>query len=42
MDRPSTIGAVSSNTANTALLASLYADIRGETTIAWGQSRRAW
>ena len=33
---------MSSNTSKTALLASEYADIRGGTTIACGQSRRAW
>ena len=41
IDSPSTTGVVSSNTANTALLASEYADIRGGTTIASGHSRRA-
>jgi hypothetical protein len=39
---PSTNGDVSWNTSNTALLASLYADMRGGTTIACGHSRRAW
>jgi hypothetical protein len=42
IDRPSTSGVVSSNTANIALLASEYAVIRGSTTTARGQSRRAW
>ena len=41
IDRPSTNGVVSSNTRNIALLASLYASIRGRTTTACGQSRRA-
>ena len=41
IDSPSTTGADRSNTANTALLASLYADIRGGTTTARGHSRRA-
>ena len=41
IERPSTSGVVSSNTSNTALLASEYADIRGSTTTAAGQSRRA-
>ena len=39
---PSTRGVVSSKIANTALLASEYASIRGRTTIASGHSRRAW
>ncbi len=38
---PSTTGARSSKTRNTALLASVYADIRGRTTTRRGQSRRA-
>ena len=38
---PSTNGDVSWNTSNTALLASLYADIRGGTTTAGGHNRRA-
>ena len=38
---PSTKGVVSSNTSNTALLASVYADSRGDTNTASGQSRRA-
>ena len=41
IDMPSTNGVVSSNTSKTALLASLYAFMFGETTIAWGQRRRA-
>ena len=41
IERPSTSGVVSSNTSNTALLASEYADIRGGTTTACGHSRRA-
>ena len=41
IDSPSTSGVVSSKTANTALLASEYADIRGGTTTAHGHSRRA-
>ena len=41
IDSPSTSGVVCSNTSNTALLASEYADIRGSTTIARGHSRRA-
>ena len=41
MEMPSTSGVVRSNTANTARLASLYAAIRGSTTTAWGQRRRA-
>ena len=36
IERPSTSGVVSSNTSNTALLASEYADIRGDTTTARG------
>ena len=39
---PSTIGVVSLKTANTALLAAEYADIRGGTTTARGHSARAW
>jgi hypothetical protein len=42
IDSPSTSGVVSSNTRNTALLASEYADIRGGTTTACGHSRRAY
>jgi hypothetical protein len=42
IDNPSTSGVVSSNTLNTALLASEYADIRGSTTIAPGHRRSAW
>ena len=42
IDSPSTSGVASSNTRNTALLASEYADMRGVTTIACGQRRRAW
>ena len=42
IDRPSTRGLVSSNTANTALLASEYAEMRALTTTAFGHSRRAW
>ena len=38
IDRPSTSGVVSSKTANTALLAAEYADIRGGTTTACGHS----
>jgi hypothetical protein len=38
---PSTIGVVSRKTANTALLAAEYADIRGGTTIARGHNARA-
>ncbi|GAA3544452.1 hypothetical protein GCM10022222_30180 [Amycolatopsis ultiminotia] len=41
MDTPSTTGVVRRNTSNTALLAALYTDIRGETTTACGHSRRA-
>ena len=41
MDNPSTTGEVSRKTANTALLASEYAAIRGATTTACGHSRRA-
>ena len=41
IDSPSTCGDVSSKIANTALLASEYALIRGGTTIARGHSRRA-
>ena len=41
IDSPSTSGVVCSKTSNTALLASVYADIRGSTTTAWGHSRRA-
>ena len=41
MERPSTAGEVSSKTPNTALLASEYAAMRGGTTIACGQRRRA-
>jgi hypothetical protein len=41
MDSPSTTGVVSRNTSKTALLAAEYADIRGWTTIACGQSSRA-
>ena len=41
IDTPSTSGVVSSKMANTALLASEYADIRGLTTTAFGQRRRA-
>jgi hypothetical protein len=41
IDSASTSGAVSSKTSKTALLASEYAVIRGDTTIACGQSRRA-
>lgn len=36
------MGEVSSKTAKTARLASEYADIRGGTTMACGQSARAW
>ena len=42
IERPSTSGVVSRNTSNIALLASEYASIRGGTTMAWGQRRRAW
>jgi len=42
IDNPSTSGAVSSKTRNTALLASEYADIRGGTTTACGHNRRAY
>ena len=38
---PSTSGVVSSKTAKSALLAAVYSDMRGGTTIASGQSRRA-
>jgi hypothetical protein len=41
IDRPSTRGVVWSNTSNTALLASVYADMRGCTTTAQGHSLRA-
>ena len=41
IDSPSTTGEASSNTANIARLASVYAEKRGGTTIAWGQRRRA-
>ena len=41
IDSPSTTGDVSSKTANIARLASVYAEKRGGTTIASGQSRRA-
>ena len=41
IDSPSTTGDASSNTANIARLASVYASWRGRTTIASGQSRRA-
>ena len=41
MERPSTSGVVSSKTVNTALLASLYAFIRGATVTAVGHSCRA-
>ena len=41
IDSPSTSGVVSRKIANTALLASEYASIRGGTTTACGQSRRA-
>jgi hypothetical protein len=41
IDSPSTSGVVWSNSSNTALLASEYADILGETTAACGHSRRA-
>ena len=41
IESPSTSGVVRSNTSNTSLLASAYADIRGGTTIACGHSRRA-
>ena len=41
IDSPSTSGVVSSNTPNTALLASLYAVIRGGTATADGHSRSA-
>ena len=42
IDRPSTSGLVSSNTAKTALLASEYAEIRALTTTAFGHSLFAW
>ena len=41
IDSPSTAGEMSSNTSYTALLASTYAENRGETTTASGQSCRA-
>nr|BFE68968.1 hypothetical protein GCM10020092_022690 [Actinoplanes digitatis] len=41
MEMPSTIGVVSRKTSNTALLAAEYADIRGGTISACGQSARA-
>ena len=41
IEMPSTSGVVSRNTSNTALLAAVYADIRGGTTTALGHSRRA-
>ena len=41
IDSPSTSGVVSRKTANIALLASEYASIRGRTTMALGQRRRA-
>ncbi len=41
IESPSTSGVASSKTRYTALLASLYADMRGGTTMAWGQRRRA-
>jgi len=41
IDSPSTSGVVSSNTRYTALLASAYADMRGRTTTASGQTLRA-
>ena len=41
IESPSTSGVVSSNTSKTALLASEYAVMRGGTTIACGQRRRA-
>jgi hypothetical protein len=41
MEIPSTSGVVSSKSSNTALLASVYAENRGDTTRACGQSRRA-
>jgi hypothetical protein len=41
IDSPSTTGDVSSKTANSARLASVYAVNRGGTTIASGQRRRA-
>ena len=41
IDSPSTSGALSSKTLKTALLASLYADMRGLTTAACGHSLRA-
>ena len=42
IESPSTSGVVSSNTSKTALLASTYAEKRGLTTTACGQSPRAW
>ena len=41
IDSPSTSGVASSKTRNIALLASEYADMRGETTIACGHKLRA-
>ena len=41
IDSPSTNGVVSRNTSNTALLASEYASMRGDTTTRSGHSRRA-
>ena len=41
IESPSTSGVVSRKTSNIALLASEYASMRGRTTIAWGQRRRA-
>ena len=41
MEIPSTSGVVERKTSNTALLASVYADIRGGTTIVCGHSWRA-
>ena len=42
IEMPSTSGVVSLNTSNTALLASEYAEKRGETTTRFGHSCRAW
>ena len=41
IESPSTSGDISSNTRNTALLASEYAEKRGGTTTAFGHRRRA-